>query len=110
MVFEHLERVQATLPGRCCDALGPAHGGRAARHPLGAPERLVQREKARIALLRKGSSWAFKKKRVPTGTPEDDRGEKAEPRRYALLTLIRHGVGGEGAGGGVWHSETSAYR
>ena len=37
--------------------------------------------------------------RVPTATPEDDRGEKAEPRRYALLTLIRHGVGGEGAGG-----------
>ena len=32
--------------------------------------------------------------RVPTATPEDDRGEKAEPRRYALLTLIRHGVGG----------------
>ena len=28
--------------------------------------------------------------RVPTATPEDDRGEKAEPRRYALLTLIRH--------------------
>ena len=27
--------------------------------------------------------------RVPTATPEDDRGEKAEPRRYALLTLIR---------------------
>ena len=26
--------------------------------------------------------------RVPTATPEDDRGEKAEPRRYALLTLI----------------------
>ena len=40
--------------------------------------------------------------RVPTGctaTPEDDRGEKAEPRRYALLTLIRYRVGGEGAGG-----------
>ena len=37
--------------------------------------------------------------RVPTATPEDDRGEKAEPRRYALLTLIRHCVGGEGAGG-----------
>ena len=35
--------------------------------------------------------------RVPTATPEDDRGEKAEPRRYALLTLIRHCVGGEGA-------------
>ena len=32
--------------------------------------------------------------RVPTATPEDDRGEKAEPRRYALLTLIRHCVGG----------------
>ena len=30
--------------------------------------------------------------RVPTATPEDDRGEKAEPRRYALLTLIRHVV------------------
>ena len=30
--------------------------------------------------------------RVPTATPEDDRGEKAEPRRYALLTLIRHFV------------------
>ena len=28
--------------------------------------------------------------RVPTATPEDDRGEKAGPRRYALLTLIRH--------------------
>ena len=27
---------------------------------------------------------------VRTATPEDDRGEKAEPRRYALLTLIRH--------------------
>ena len=26
----------------------------------------------------------------PTATPEDDRGEKAEPRRYALLTLIRN--------------------
>ena len=37
--------------------------------------------------------------RVPTATPEDDRGEKAEPRRYALLTLIRYRVGGEGAGG-----------
>ena len=31
--------------------------------------------------------------RVPTATPEDDRGEKAEPRRYALLTLIRHREG-----------------
>ena len=28
--------------------------------------------------------------RAPTATPEDDRGEKAEPRRYALLTLLRH--------------------
>ena len=27
--------------------------------------------------------------RVPTATPEDDRGEKAEPRRYALLTLMQ---------------------
>ena len=35
--------------------------------------------------------------RVPTATPEDDRGEKAEPRRYALLTLIRHRVGGYSA-------------
>ena len=26
--------------------------------------------------------------RVPTATPEDDRGEKAEPRRYAVLTLF----------------------
>ena len=32
-------------------------------------------------------------KRVPTATPEDDRGEKAEPRRYALLTLIRQSLG-----------------
>ena len=32
--------------------------------------------------------------RVPTATPEDDRGEKAEPRRYALLTLIRQKWGG----------------
>jgi hypothetical protein len=32
--------------------------------------------------------------RAPTATPEDDRGEKAEPRRYALLTLIRNCVGG----------------
>ena len=31
--------------------------------------------------------------RVPTATPEDDRGEKAEPRRYALLTLIRQALG-----------------
>ena len=36
--------------------------------------------------------------RVPTATPEDDRGEKAEPRRYALLTLIRHGVCGRALG------------
>ena len=36
-----------------------------------------------------------------TATPEDDRGEKAEPRRYALLTLIRHGDGGNGGAGGT---------
>ena len=39
--------------------------------------------------------------RVPTATPEDDRGEKAEPRRYALLTLIRHCVGGSSGRAGA---------
>ena len=32
-----------------------------------------------------------RKQPVPTATPEDDPGEKAEPRRYALLTLIHRG-------------------
>jgi hypothetical protein len=34
-------------------------------------------------------------RRAPTATREDDRGEKAQPRRYALLTLIRQ-RGGSG--------------
>ena len=36
--------------------------------------------------------------RAPTATPEDDRGEKAEPRRYALLTLIRKCISAPGEG------------
>ena len=50
--------------------------------------------------------------RVPTATPEDDRGEKAEPRRYALLTLIRQasagGVAGVLAGGSAMGGKAGA--
>ena len=54
---------------------------------------LIRRSDAKVLL-----NVGLTRTRVPTATPEDDRGEKAEPRRYALLTLIRHCVGG----GGRW--------
>ena len=51
-------------------------------------ERTAYMDRRRIVVLL--LNVGLTRTRVPTATPEDDRGEKAEPRRYALLTLIRH--------------------